>query len=37
MNKRFFNALLLGAVVLSTGTFVSCDNDDVDDLKSRVN
>ena len=36
MNKRFFNALLLGAVVLSTGTFVSCDNDDVDDLKSRV-
>ena len=36
MNKRFFNALLLGAVVLSTGTFVSCDNDVVDDLKSRV-
>ena len=36
MNKRFLNALLFGAVVLSTGTFTSCNNDDVDDLKSRV-
>lgn len=36
MNKRFFNALLLGAVVLSTGTFISCNDDDIDDLKSRV-
>ncbi len=36
MNKRFLNALLFGAVVLSTGAFTSCNNDDVDDLKSRV-
>lgn len=36
MNKRFFNALLCGAMVLSTGTFISCNDDDIDDLKSRV-
>lgn len=36
MNKQFLKALLFGAVVLSTGTFTSCNDDDVDDLKSRV-
>lgn len=36
MDKRFLNSLLFGAVVLSTGTFTACDNDDIDDLKSRV-
>lgn len=36
MNKRFLKVLLFGAVVLSTGTFTSCNNDDVDDLKTRV-
>lgn len=36
MNKQFLKVLLFGAVVLSTGTFTSCNNDDVDDLKSRV-
>lgn len=36
MNKRFFKVLLCGAVVFSTGTFTSCDNGDIDDLKSRV-
>lgn len=36
MNKRFLNALLSGAVVLSAGTFTSCESDEIDDLKSRV-
>lgn len=37
MNKHFFKALLCGAMVFSTGTFISCNNDDdIDDLKSRV-
>ena len=37
MNKQFIKVLLCGAMVLSTGTFISCNNDDdIDDLKSRV-
>lgn len=37
MNKQFFKVLFCGAMVLSTGTFISCNNDDdIDDLKSRV-
>ena len=36
MKKRFFSALLCGAVIFSAGTFSSCNNDDIDDLKSRV-
>lgn len=36
MNKQFVNALLCGAMFFSTGTFTSCNNDDVDDLKTRV-
>lgn len=35
MKKQFFRALLCGAVVLSAGTFVSCDNQ-YDELSSRV-
>lgn len=35
MKKQFFSALLCGAVVLSTGTFVSCDNQ-YEELESRV-
>lgn len=35
MNKRFFNVFLCGIVILSTGTFYSCD-DDTDDLESRI-
>lgn len=35
MKKQFFSALLCGAVVLSAGTFVSCDNQ-YEDLSSRV-
>ena len=35
MKKQFFSALLCGAVVLSAGTFVSCDNQ-IDELSSRV-
>ncbi len=35
MNKQLLNALLCGALVLSTGTFISCD-DDNDELDSRV-
>lgn len=35
MKKQFFSALLCGAVVLSAGTFVSCDNQ-YDELSSRV-
>lgn len=34
--KQFFKVLLCGAVVFSTGIFTSCDNGDIDDLKSRV-
>jgi hypothetical protein len=36
MNKRFLNALLCGVVIFSAGTFSSCNNDDIDDLKSRI-
>ena len=36
MNKQFFKMLLCGAVVLSTGTFTSCNDDDVDELKSQM-
>ena len=36
MNKQFVNALLCGAMFFSTGTFTSCNNDDIDDLKTRV-
>lgn len=37
MNKRFFNALLYGALVFSSGTFfVSCSDDDNSDLENRV-
>lgn len=36
MNKRFFYALLCGVVIFSAGTFSSCGNDDIDDLKSRL-
>lgn len=35
MKKQFFSALLCGAVVLSAGTFVSCENQ-YDELSSRV-
>lgn len=35
MKKQFFSALMCGAVVLSAGTFVSCDNG-IDELSSRV-
>ena len=35
MKKQFFRALLCGAVVLSAGTFVSCDNQ-YEELESRV-
>ena len=36
MGKQFINVLLCGAMVLSTATYYSCSNDDVDDLKSRI-
>ncbi len=36
MKKHYFNALLLGTVFCSTGFLVSCNNDDIDELKSRV-
>ncbi len=36
MNKQFLNALLCGALVLSAGTFSSCNDDDMDELKGRV-
>jgi hypothetical protein len=36
MNKRFLYVLLCGVVIFSTGIFSSCNNDDIDDLKSRV-
>ena len=36
MKKHFFSALLFGAVFFSAETLISCDNDDIDDLKSRV-
>lgn len=37
MNKQFFYALLCGAMILFTGTFTSCNNDDeLNDLKGRV-
>lgn len=35
MKKQFFSALICGAVVLSAGTFVSCDNQ-YEELESRV-
>lgn len=35
MKKQFFSTLLCGAVVLSAGTFVSCDNQ-YEELESRV-
>ncbi|NDV84053.1 hypothetical protein [Bacteroides sp. 51] len=35
MKKQFINVLLCGAMVLSTGAFTSCSDDD-DDLKSRL-
>lgn len=35
MDKQFFCTLLIGALVLSAGTFVSC-SDDNDDLDSRL-
>jgi hypothetical protein len=35
MNKQFFCMLLMGAVLLSAGTFVSC-SDNNDDLESRL-
>ena len=35
MNKQFFYMLLIGAFVLTTGTFVSCD-DNTDDLDTRL-
>ncbi|MDL2299401.1 hypothetical protein LJC21_01685 [Bacteroides sp. OttesenSCG-928-E20] len=35
MKKLFINVFLCGALVLSTGTFTSCDYDD-DELKSRM-
>lgn len=35
MNKQFFYLLLIGALVLYTGTFVSC-SDDNDDLDARI-
>lgn len=34
--KQFINVLLSGAMFFSIGTFTSCGDDDVDDLKSRV-
>lgn len=36
MGKQFINVLLCGAMVLSTATYISCSDDDVDDLKNRV-
>lgn len=36
MNKQFIKVLLCGAMVFSTGVFTSCNNNDIDDLKSRV-
>ncbi len=36
MNKQIFYALLYGVLVFSAGVFISCENDDVDELKSRV-
>lgn len=35
MNKQFWNALLCGAVVFSSGAFTSC-SDDTDELENRV-
>lgn len=35
MKKQFWNALLCSAMVLSSGTFVSC-SDDTDELESRI-
>lgn len=35
MNKQFYYLLLIGAMVLYTGTFVSC-SDDNDDLDARI-
>lgn len=36
MKKKFWSALLCSAMVLSTGTFVSCSDDDTDELESRI-
>lgn len=36
MKKTFVYALLCSAVVVSSSMFVSCSDDDVDDLKSRM-
>lgn len=38
MKKRFFNALLLGAVLLSTGAVTSCKDydDDINNLQSKI-
>lgn len=39
MKKRFFNALILGAVLLSTGAVTSCKDydDDINNLQSQIN
>ena len=37
MNKKFLSAILFGALVATSGSFVSCnDNSDVDDLRTQV-
>ncbi len=36
MNKQILKAVFCGAVVLSAGVFTSCNNDEIDELRSKV-